>query len=50
MPADLAARRLAAGSGGVVLDIGTATDAVLAAHGALAGAGALEPLPTPRTG
>ncbi|MFC8831025.1 hypothetical protein ACFT9I_37475 [Streptomyces sp. NPDC057137] len=47
VPTDLAARRLEAGSGGVVLDIGTTTDAVLAAHGTLAEAGALEPAPTP---
>ncbi|MFD3520971.1 hypothetical protein [Streptomyces sp. NPDC058653] len=47
VPADLAAPRLEAGPGGVVLDIGTTTDAVLAAHKTLADAGALEPLPTP---
>ncbi|WP_405676068.1 hypothetical protein OG292_14120 [Streptomyces sp. NBC_01511] len=47
VPADLAAPRLEAGSGGVVLKIGDTTDAVLAAHKALADAGALEPLPTP---
>lgn len=47
VPADLAAPHLEAGSGGVVLNIGTTTDAVLAAHKTLADAGALEPLPTP---
>ncbi|MFD3481772.1 hypothetical protein [Streptomyces sp. NPDC058665] len=47
VPADLAAPRLAAGPGGVVLNIGPSTDAVLAAHKTLADAGALEPLPTP---
>lgn len=47
VPADLAAPRLEAGPGGVVLNIGTTTDAVLAAHKTLADAGALEPLATP---
>lgn len=47
VPADLAAPRLEAGPGGVVLNIGTGTDAVLAAHKTLADAGALKPLATP---
>ncbi|WP_330174083.1 hypothetical protein OG875_11195 [Streptomyces sp. NBC_01498] len=47
VPADLAAPRLEAGPGGVVLNIGTTTDAVLAAHKTLTDAGALEPLPHP---
>lgn len=42
VPAGLAAPRLEAGSGGVVLKIGTTTDVVLAAHKTLADAGALD--------
>ncbi|WP_405441205.1 hypothetical protein [Streptomyces niveus] len=42
VPAGLAAPRLEAGSGGVVLKIGTTTDVVLAAHRTLADAGALD--------
>lgn len=42
VPAGLAAPRLEAGSGGVVLKIGTTTDEVLAAHRTLAEAGALD--------
>lgn len=47
VPADFAAPRLEAGPGGVVLNTGTTTDAVLTAHKTLADAGALEPLGTP---
>lgn len=47
VPADFAAQRLEAGAGGVVLNVGATTDAVLAAHKTLADAGALAPLATP---
>ncbi|MFF5894974.1 hypothetical protein ACFY8O_03505 [Streptomyces argenteolus] len=45
VPADLPGPRRATADGGLVLDSGRDTDAVMAAQRALAGAGALEPLP-----
>ncbi|MCX3285288.1 hypothetical protein OR263_00875 [Streptomyces sp. NEAU-H22] len=56
VPGDFTARRLPTEHGGLVLDLAASpgetpdTETVLAAHRALAGSGALEPMPVPATG